>query len=158
MQYRYEPLEYLLQNGLPELAMECWEDVGDAFHSNIFAPDWKRYKDQEEERSLGFIAMREDDKLVGYAVLKINTDIHQKEKRVALLHDIYITKKKRGHAFAFMREVEKYCRMMKVERIDGAENIAFDYERGGVGRFYEYMGFEPIEVIWSKILVEEGNA
>lgn len=158
IQYRYEPIEYLLKTGLPELVLECWDNIGDDFHSDVFSPDWGRYKEQEEEKSLGVFAMREEGVLVGYAVLKINRDIHQSHLRVGLIHDIYITEKKRGYAIQFVHELEKYAKMMGVWRIDGAERLSFDAHRGGAGKFYHYMGFRPMEVIWSKVLGEEGNA
>lgn len=155
---RYEPLAFLLQNGLPELAMECWDAMGDAFHSNVYSPDWHRYQELEDEKTLGFFAMRENGQLTGYAVIKINPDIHQSHLRVALLHDIFITEKKRGYAIQFIHELEKYAKMMGAYRMDGAERVSFDAQRGGAGKFYQYLGFHPMEVIWSKTFGEEGTA
>lgn len=156
--FRYEPLTYLIRNGLPELSLECWEKVGDEFHTDVFGPDWETYQAMEDDKSLGFIAMRDEEKLVGYAVIKIRADIHQKGMRVALIHDIYIREEDRGHAMKFMRYIESLAVMMGAYRIDGAEKLSFGKERGGAGKFYEFVGFRPMEVIWSKVLSCDGSA
>lgn len=156
--YRYEPLSYLLKNGLPELSLECWEHMDDGFYKEIYSPDWKLYQEQEDRKDLGFVAMREEGKLVGYAVVKILTDIHQKDQRIGLLHDIYITGDKRGHAAAFFHYIEQLVKQMGAYCIDVAERLSFDANRGGSGKFYSFLGFRPMEVIWRKVLGEEGTA
>lgn len=151
--FRYEPLSYLLQTGLPELAMECWEESYDEIKGDSFSPDWRRYGNMEDTKDGGFIAMRVDERLAGYAVMKINPDIHQRQLRVALLHDVYITEKSRGYAIKFFRYLENFAMMLGAYRIDVAEIIGSD-----VGKFYKYMGMRPMEVIWSKHLGKMGNA
>lgn len=153
--FRYEPLEYLLQNGLPELSEECWDHMDDGFYLDIFSPDWALYKEQEDNNRLGFIAMRENEKLIGYANVLINTDIHQEGLRIAVIHDIYITKKKRGYATKLFNYIEEFVKMMGVYRIDIAERLSFDKERGGVGKFYGSLGFRPMEIIHSKVINKE---
>lgn len=150
--FTYEPLEYLLKTGLPRLAEECFDQMDDGFYHEVYSPNWQMYHDIEARKDLGFLAMRDGDTLVGYAVLKINEDIHQKGVRIALLHDIYITETKRGYALQFFRFIEEFVRKMAVRRIDVAERLSFDAGRGGAGKFYEFIGFKRMEVIWAKVL------
>jgi hypothetical protein len=158
IQFVHEPIEYLLKTGLPDLCMECWEKMDDGFYKDVFSPDWKMYKEQEDRKDLGFFVMRDNGKLVGYAVIKINLDIHQENQRIAVLHDIYITEKYRGHAILYFHEIEKFISLMGAYRLDVAERLSVDAERGGIGKFYNFMGFKPMEVIWSKVLGKEGEA
>lgn len=156
--YRYEPLEYLLHNGLPELSLECWDQMDDGFYREIYSPDWQLYKEQEDNKNLGFVAMRESGKLIGYAVIKIMTDIHQENQRIALLHDLYITHEKRGNAASFLHYIEQFVQQMGAYRLDVAERLSFDAKRGGSGKFYSFLGYRPMEVIWAKVLGREGTA
>lgn len=156
--FRYEPLEFMLKTGLSELSLECFEQMNDGFYQEIFSPDWALYKEQEDRKDLGFVAMRDGDKLVGYAVLKIMTDIHQKEERIALLHDIYIKDEYRGRATSFFHFLEQFVQQMGAGWMDVAERLSFDANRGGSGKFYSYMGYRPMEVIYRKRLGREGTA
>lgn len=156
--YRYEPLTYLLNTGLSDLCLECFEKMDDGFYKEIFSPDWKMYKEQEDNKNLGFISMRDGDVLVGYAVIKINRDIHQENLLIALLHDIYITDSMRGHATAFFHHIEKFSEQLGAYCIDVAERLSIDNERGGIGKFYKFLGYNPMEVIHRKILGKEGTA
>lgn len=126
--------------------------MDDGFYAEVYSPNWQMYGDIEARKDLGFIAMREGDELKGYAVIKINEDIHQKGVRIALLHDIYITEKKRGYALQFFSFIEDFVKKMGVRRIDVAERLSFDAGRGGAGKFYEFIGFKRMEVIWAKVL------
>lgn len=156
--YRYEPLDYLLKTGLPELSLECWEHMDDGFYNEFYSPDWKLYKEQEDNKHLGFVAMRDQDKLVGYAVVKTMTDIHQENVRIGLIHDIYITEGYRGHAAAFFNYIERFVEHMGVSFLDVAERLSFDAKRGGSGKFFAFLGFRPMEIIHRKRLGQEGTA
>lgn len=158
MMYRHEPLDYLLKTGLPELSLECFDKMNDGFYQEIYSPDWMLYKQQEDRKDLGFIAMRDGEKLVGYAAIKIVNDIHQKDERIALIHDIYITESFRGHAASFFHYIENFVQKMGADWMDLAERLSFDSKRGGCGKFYAFIGFRPMEVIWRKRLGQEGEA
>lgn len=158
MLYRYEPLEYLLKTGLSDLCLECFNHMNDGFYQEVYSPDWMLYKQQEDNKDLGFIAMRDEDRLVGYAVVKIVNDIHQREERIGLIHDLYITKEYRGHAAAFFNYIEGFVRQMGAGWMDIAERLSFDEKRGGSGKFYAFLGYRPMEVIWRKRLGQEGTA
>jgi GNAT superfamily N-acetyltransferase len=156
--FSFEPLDYLLKTGLPELSKECWGNMGDGFYLEVFSPDWRMYKEQEDNKRLGFVAMREDGKLIGYANLIINKDIHQEDLKIAVIHDIFVTKEKRGYASALFHYLEQFALSLGAYRIDVAERLSFDEKRGGAGKFYGFLGYKPMEVIHSKVLVTEGNA
>jgi hypothetical protein len=149
VEFRYEPLDYLLKTGLPALAQECFDVMDDKFGRDLYAPNWREYSDMEENKNLGFVAMREDDVLIGYAAIEIISDIHQKGLRIALMRDIFITEKKRGHAIKFFNYIKDFVKQLGAWRLDVAERLTFDASRGGVGKFYEFMGGERLEVIWS---------
>lgn len=156
--FGYEPLDHLLKTGLSDLCLECWDKMDDGFYRDIFSPDWQLYKEQEENQHLGFFAMREAEKLIGYAVIVTNADIHQKDLKIAVLHDIYITEPKRGYATLFFHKIEQFALQLGCYRLDVAERLSVDADRGGIGKFYTFMGFKPMEVIWAKVLQQEGTA
>lgn len=152
---RYEPLTYLLQTGLLELSKKCHAELEK--NKIEYAPDWNSYLEDEKNRSLGFISMREGENLVGYATVKTYSDDHRKSLRIAVIKDIYITPNKRGYAHHFMRFIEKISQQIGCWRIDVAERLI--PEAGlRVGEFYALSGYKPMEIIWSKVLSMQGEA
>ena len=150
--FAYEPLEFILKTGLPDLCLECWNHMDDGFYRDIFSPDWRMYKEQEDMNNLGFLSMREDENLIGYAVVIVNRDIHQEGLKIAVIHDVYVKEEKRGYATEFFKYIQDFSRELGAYRVDVAERLSFDKERGGCGKFYEFLGFKPMEVIWSRVL------
>ena len=142
----------MLKTGLPDLCQECWEHMDDGWYKDIFSPNWKMYKEQEDRKNLGFFSMREDDNLIGYAVILLTSDIHQEALKIAVIHDIYVTEQKRGLAARFYAFIQKMAADLGAYRVDIAERLSFDKDRGGCGKFYKFMGFKPMEVIWSKVI------
>lgn len=159
MEFTYEPLKYLLGNGLSDLVREQWES---GEHEEMrflpIKPDVDYYQDREEKGELGFVAMREDGKLIGYAAIATSEDTKHAGLRIAFIKDIFITDKKRGHALRFFRYLEKFVQKMGCYCIDVCESARFEQGRGGVGKFYQFMGFAPLEVTWRKVLGRDGSA
>lgn len=152
--YRFEPLSFLLLNGLPELAYEAWLDT--KFHREHpevpYSPDWQAYQNQEEASQLRLIAMREHEKLIGYVAVILDTDIHRKGVMMGMFRDIFITKSKRGYAAQFVNFIEKQLSSIGVHRIYGGERLDEDGNGTQVGKFYKIMQFSPQELIWGKTI------
>ena len=138
---RFEPLAYLLKTGLIELA----KDFSALLEPDeVHCPDWEKYQVMEKKDALRFVAMRKGDKLIGFSALTIEDDLHHKDHKMAILHDIFVVET--GHAPTLMRFIEKHMWNMKVTEIIGASRM--NYAR--TGKFFEVMGYHAKEVIWSK--------
>lgn len=150
---RWEPLAYLLKNGLEDLSYECWEAVEKPRSDLPYNPDWADYQRLEDADDLRFAAMRENDDLIGYASILIATGLQHAGIKTASFRDIYVTPDKRGHAAKLERFVERQMCVLGVNRLTISEPLAFERERC-VGKFYEFMGFVPQECIWTKRIGE----
>lgn len=144
-----EPLSYMLLNGLVEMAFEAWQALEKEHRDVPYAPDWEAYQRQENEDGLRFFALRDEGRLLGYASIVIDTDIHRAGLVFASFRDIYITPPKRGHAATFVKFIESILSSVGVKRVYAAERFSFD---GDISKFYEIMGFEPQERVWAKTL------
>ena len=61
----FEPLSYILNNGLRELSHEAFLEVEDG--KEEYNPDWVGYQTQENNNILRFVSLRENGNLIGYA-------------------------------------------------------------------------------------------
>jgi len=146
---QFEPLSYLLLNGLSDLAFQAWSELDSG--NDPYAPDWEAYQRMESNNELRFVALRQDDNLLGYAAIVLQGDIHQAGVMMATLYDIYITPKKRGFAAQFVKYIERQLSQLGVKRIIAGEKINATIQNDA-GIFYKHMGYAPREVHWSKTL------
>lgn len=140
-----EYVDHLLKTGLVELGYEQWK-IGNfqIEHPKEYGPDWDAYRQMESNNRLRFIAMREDDKLIGYISIVFDTDIHNKELLIADIRDIYVDQKKKGYTVRLINYAKKALKEFGVSlfktthRLDGADPSAF----------YAAIGFKPIETVY----------
>jgi len=112
-------------------------------------PDWFGIEAATEEyvktsKNLPFFAVYHDDQAVGFIVLKLHNPY------TAEIYVMGILKKyhRRGLGKVLVGEAEKYCLVNKMEYLSvktldaSRENEAYDKTR----RFYESVGFKPLEV------------
>lgn len=152
--FRYEPLAYMLKHGLAALSYEAWGILEKEFKNVGYSPNWKKYQAMEDSNDLRFIAMRNGSELVGYAAVEIYEDAHRSSIKTAYITDIYVTTKYRGYASKLVEFIEEQATHLGVNNLTIAERFNFEQDRGGVGRFYEFMGFSPQECLWVKPLSE----
>ena len=151
---RVEPLDYLLQTGLRELAYECWKLIEKDIQKK-FSPHWPGYQEEEENGNLRFISLRDNNNLIGYASVRFGEDPHNAGMKAVTLVDIFITEGKRGNAIKFFRYIENLVYSLGAYRIIASERLNINRD---VGSFYKFMGFYPKEVLWTKILGKDGTA
>lgn len=145
---KIEPLSYMLLNGLIEMGFKAWEEMEHEHPGVAYNPNWEAYQRMESEDSLRFFALRDEGKLLGYATIIIDKDIHRNDIVFASFRDIYIAKEKRGHAAKFVRFIEDVLSSVGVKRVYASERLG----QGKAGKFYQALGFEPQECVWGKTL------
>ena len=118
---QFEPLSYLLLNGLSDLAYQAWQELDSS--NAAYAPDWEAYQRMEVNNELRFVALRDDKNLIGYASIVLQGDIHQTGVLMATLYDIYVVPKKRGYAALFVKYIERQLSSLGVRRMIAGEKI-----------------------------------
>ena len=149
MNIQFEPLSYLLLNGLSDLAYQAWQELDSS--NAAYAPDWEAYQRMEVNNELRFVALRDDKNLIGYASIVLQGDIHQTGVLMATLYDIYVVPKKRGYAALFVKYIERQLSSLGVRRMIAGEKINATI-KNQAGIFYQHLGFQPLEIHWSKTL------
>lgn len=148
MQYRWEPLSYLLLTGINDLGARSWEENGYDKDILTYNPDWERYKRLEAENILRFMAIRDEEALVGYASVIITNSFHDKDICCAIVQDFYVVPEKRGFAglklFSFL---EEQLETLGVNHMAAAERLK---NNNRTGRLFEHLGFHSDERIWTK--------
>lgn len=150
MDFRFEPLDYLLQSGLAMLGSNSWDECGNDKELFNYDPDWSRYARMEKADILRFVSVRENDNLVGYASIIITDNLHDKKICCAIIQDIFIMPKKRkgGTADRLLYFIEKLMMSINVKHISIAERLMV----GNVGRWLSRKGYHCNERIWTKSL------
>ena len=151
---RFEPLSYMLLNGLVDLSYEAWCEMENEHAEVDYSPDWEAYQRNEDSNRLRFISLREGGNLIGYASIRIESDIHRAGITFASFLDIYIKKEKRGYAAQFVRFIEKQLSGIGVVRVYATERVR---SRKSPARFYEAMGFELQEQVYGKTIGQVTN-
>lgn len=146
---RFEPLSYMLLNGLVELSFEAWNELEQEHEDIPYSPDWEAYQKKEDENAIRFISLREGGNLIGYASIIVDTEIHRTGVLFASFRDIYITRKKRGYAAQFVRYIEDQLSQIGVKRIWGGERVN---AKNNAGKFWKSQGYELQERIYGKTI------
>lgn len=140
---RFEPIRYMLLNGLMELSHEFKETLEP---DDEYNPNWQKYIRMEDNNTLRGVAMRENGDLIGFASVIMDDDSHQNGKQIAVIHDIFVTKSKRGHAPKMQKFIEENVFSLGVHELLGSQRMNYEV----TGKFYEAMGYKPKEVLWAK--------
>jgi hypothetical protein len=147
----FEPLNYLLLNGLSDLSYQAWNELEGTHREASYNVDWEAYERMEQNGQLRFISLRQDSKLIGYAAIVVQNDVNQLGVVMAILKAIYITPPKRGYAVRFVSYIEQQLSAVGVKRLIAAEKL--DASTPNVsGEFYRLMGFSPLETWHVKTL------
>jgi GNAT superfamily N-acetyltransferase len=151
VEIRFEPLSYILLHGLPVLARRAWEETRYSTNHNDLPhqPDWEAYQRMENNDYLRLVAMREDDMLIGYASLTVDSEPHQAGLILATYRDLYVLPEKRGHTAKFLRFIENHLYNLGVHEVRAGEQVG-----GNVSpeAFYKALGFELKEKVFGKTL------
>lgn len=154
MLYRWEPLTYMLKDGLEALGARSWSEIGLDKELFKYSPNWKRYQAMETENILRFMAVRDDSMLlVGYAAVIIVENLHDYRITSAYIQDAYLEPESRKGIMPFKGLIDEICTQLAGLHVDHIcigerENDP----RGGIGSVYKRLGFQSDERIWRKTL------
>jgi hypothetical protein len=154
LNFRFEPLSYLLNTGLAELGERSWSEIGNDKQTFQYDPDWHQYERLQQQDILRFFAVRDDaELLVGYASVLVMHSLHDKKVLCAIIQDIYLEPEHRNGLESFRKfeqTLEGLLKGIGVKHISIAERE--NDQRGGVGEVYRRLGFNSCERIWTKSL------
>lgn len=152
MEFRWEPLSYLLDTGLHQLAERHWNEVGYDKDLLKYNPNWPQYKAMEDQNILRWMALRIDGALVGYASVIITQSLHDRDVCCAIVQDFYLAPEHRK-GFAGVKifwVLETQLKALGVKHIAAAERIMTAPEERSTSKLFEYLGFHSDERIWTK--------
>lgn len=149
---RFEPLSYMIMNGLLALTQEAHAELEHEHRDHPYSPDWEEYQRSENNDGLRFVALRENQKLIGYAVIVLIRDVHHFGLMLGVYRDLFVTKSKRGYAASFVRYIDKQLGNIGANRTLLGERLTSGNE---AGNFYKAIGYEPQELIHGKNLIKE---
>jgi len=109
--------------------------------------DWNRFAMMEKNGILVFYAMREDSKLIGYAMFTVFYPIEYSESFQASLSNIFIHPEKRGRGTRFMTWCDNQLRNLGVQVVYHHVKAKNDY-----GVLLKRLGYDIMNIEYSKRL------
>jgi acetyltransferase (GNAT) family protein len=154
--FTFEPVAYLLSCGLHALGRLHWEEG--IFDKSTFPyePNWEEYEALERQNAFRIIAVRADGKLIGYAGVKVFHDIQSQNVLCAYIQEYFVLPEFRNGTMAgigMFRHIETQLTALKVKVIFLGDKEFVRGDRGGLGKLFDYLGYESREKIRRKILV-----
>ena len=139
-----------LSSEIYPLLKEHYDEIARNKDAIELKPDWERYKSLENLGFLHCIAVRDEDKLIGYSVTMIAPSLHYKDHLFAVNDVLFISKEYRKarvgfRLFKFMKECfEK----KKVSIVHFHVKVDHDFSD-----LLEFMGYKQIEKIFEMRLI-----
>lgn len=112
-------------------------------------PDWEKYAVLSLRGSLAIVTARDGGELVGYVFAVVDTHLHYRSTRFAMLDLYYLRPDKRGGR-TFVRmlcRMEEFLKKVRVVKVIGNTKLAHDQ-----GRVFEALGWREAERIFVKVL------
>tara|TARA_B110000285_G_C14775993_1_gene446265 strand:- start:139 stop:609 length:471 start_codon:yes stop_codon:yes gene_type:complete len=130
-----------------------WEEI--ALNKDVIKlnPDWKSYYNLEDNNKLKIFTARYDNVLIGYFIVIIHVNLHYKDHLFASNDILYLHPDYRK-GFAGIKLI-KYAE--KCIKEDGVSVMTINVkEHKSFGLVLERLNFNPIETVYSKVLIR-GN-
>ena len=143
MEFTWEPIAHLLNCGINELGRKSWEENWKDSCLD-YDPDWPRYQRMEAEGIMRICAARDKNKLVGYAVVIMATDLHDRKVMTAFVQDLYVKSSYNG--LQLLRHVIGVLKTLKARQIVLAERLK---SSRSTSKIFQYLGFKNKEAIWT---------
>ena len=116
--YAFEPIDALREDGLEEMLVRHWNEVGLDRDKVPLAMDWGRIYREEAAGKIKALSCRQHGNLVGYNAFIVNTSFHYRDTVLALNDAVFIEPKQRGEAgLRLILEAEKGLREMGVVKV-----------------------------------------
>lgn len=151
----WEPLQRLLDDGVEDMLVTHWQEVG-VDHALIpLDPDWPRAFALQEQGVLHTAALRRDGKLVGYNAFHVHAHIHYRSTSFAVNDVIFVDPHERGTAgIKLIRGVEPMLRALGVVKLlyHTKMHVKVGHSAGTVGDILSRLGYRLDEKIYSLLL------
>lgn len=153
--FTWEPFWKLMQEGLPKLAEQSWQETWSDEQNLKFNPDWVRYGRMEQDNIMRVFSARNDGKLVGYSVVLIGSELHDKDTQHAVIQDFYLSPECRKglNGVKMFLELHNWLQKLGAKCVTVAERYVVKSEKGGIGKIFARLGYQSQERLWKKALV-----
>lgn len=144
--FTWEPVAYLLSCGLHDLGHKHWMEGVQEKSAFPYDPDWEAYKRIENSNEYKIIAVRWHGHLVGYAGVRIFSSIQSRGVTCSYVQEYYIEpkfRKKSMSGIKLFRFIHEQLKIMKVNHVAVHMPDIVRAERGGLGKFFKHLGYEP---------------
>lgn len=152
LSFTWEPVAHLLSCGLHDMAYRHWAES----KSNEFPydPDWEGYERLERDMVFRILAVRFQGHLVGYAGVRVYQNMQSRGVTCSYIQEYYVEPKFRpmGAGLELFRTIEAHLRLMNVQHVTAHVPEWAMTSRGGLGRFFQYLGYAPKGNLWSKTI------
>lgn len=134
-------------NVIGELAMNVerhYKEMLDSESELLPNIDWEHYRTISNMGVCKALTMRDNGKLVGYAVFTISTNPRHKDVLEAFCDGIFIEKEYRGkHSLMLFKKIDEYMKSFDVKEV----HFLIDNEK--IGRFLSKNGYNETKTLWS---------
>ena len=151
--FTWEPIEYMRRHGLDDMSRKHWAEAQTDKALLPYDLDWDGYNALEKSNNLRVVAVRWQGHLIGYAVVRIFDSLQSKGVTCSYIQEYYIEPKfrKRGApGVKLFRFVLDQLKIMKVRQCTTHFPEMVLAERGGLAKFFRFMGFKPAGYIWTR--------
>lgn len=154
--FGWEPVRTIYaEPNFRDLLQEHWEGLAVHKDEMPLDPDFDRFAQLEDMGIFKVWAARSaNGMLVGYFGLFIQPHIHYKTTLTAV-EDLYLLSApyRRGMTgFRFFKTAIAALKELGVKRVILHDKVHFAADRGTLGRFFERLGFEHTDRLWSRML------
>lgn len=155
LEYAWEPLAALLDDGLAEIVATHWDEVAVHREEMPLSVDWEGYAEDEERGLLRLMSARRGEELVGYASYFVIKHRHYSTTIHALNDAIFVLPGVRGAGIGLIRAVEKSLAAQaspRWVRIVYHAKMHVAKERGTFARVFEALGYNAFETCHDKLV------
>jgi len=149
--FREESFTEALLEEVASLTEDHWDEVANFKDTIKLAVDNEKYISLGLKKSCRLYTMRDDDRLVGYMSVLVDTHLHYKNDLFAFVDTIFIDidYRKGASALYFMKLVENQMKLLDVKVMSYHIKVKADYPA-----IFKRLKFEKVEHIYSKLLGE----
>lgn len=150
--FSWEPLEWLLAEGVEELTRQHWEEIALDKEQVPLDTNWREYLQLEATGRWRAFAARKNGKLIGYITWWIGKHVRYRGTTYCEADVFFILPEHRNGLVGYrlfseaLKALPKPCKVLINEKIG--------FKDGRVGKLLERLGMKPIEVVYSRYLKE----
>jgi GNAT superfamily N-acetyltransferase len=146
--------EALAAPNLPDLIRAHWDELAVHKTEMVLAPNYQRFAELGDVGQFRVWAAKDGKTLVGYVGFFVQPHIHYQNTLTAV-EDLFLLSapyRKGGNGLKMFSTAIDALRELGVKRVILHSKVHFEKERGGLGRFFQRLGFEHTDNIYSRML------